>query len=92
MIHHSIEHLSFLIVGGATSVWGPLLGTAVVASLAEAGAGFGLGEFVISGFLMMLVVLFFPAGIVGIPRALKRFLDRRRGIIVEDEDAGATTA
>ena len=94
MIVHSIEHLSFLIVGGPTSVWGPLLGTAGVASLAEAGAGFGLGEFVISGFLMMLVVLFFPAGIVGIPRALKRFADRRRGIIVEDEDedAGATTA
>ena len=92
MIHHSIEHLSFLIVGGATSVWGPLLGTAVVATIGEAGAGYGLGEFMISGLLMMLTVLFFPAGIVGIPRAVKRFVDRRRGIIVEDEDAGATTA
>ena len=92
MIHHSIEHLSFLIVGGLTSVWGPLLGTAVVATIGEAGAGYGLGEFMISGLLMMLTVLFFPAGIVGIPRAVKRFVDRRRGIIVEDEDAGATTA
>ncbi len=73
-------------------MWGPLLGTAVVASLAEAGAGYGLGEFMISGLLMMLVILFFPAGIVGIPRALKRFVDRRRGILVEEEDAGATTA
>ena len=92
MIVHSIEFLSFLIVGGPTSVWGPLLGTGVVRLIAELSRGFGLGDFVISGFLMMLVVLFFPAGIVGIPRALKRFVDRRRGIIVEEEDAGETTA
>ena len=92
MIGHSIEHLSFLIVGGAASVWGPLLGTAVVASLGEAGVGYGMGEFMISGLLMMLVILFFPTGIVGIPRTVKRFVDRRRGIIVEEEDAGATTS
>ena len=30
MIVHSIEFLSFLIVGGPTSVWGPLLGTGAV--------------------------------------------------------------
>ena len=92
MIVHSIEFLSFLIVGGPTSVWGPLVGTGVVRLIAELARGFGLGDFVISGFLMMLVVLFFPAGVVGIPQALKSFVDRRRGIIVEEEDAGATTA
>ena len=93
LIVHSIEYLSFLIVGGPGSVWGPLLGTAVVETLGEAGRGYGLGEFVISGFLMIVVVLFFPAGIVGVPRALKRFIDRRRGIVVEDEEAtGGTTA
>ena len=50
LIVHSIEYLSFLIVGGPGSVWGPLLGTAVVETLGEAGRGYGLGEFVISGF------------------------------------------
>ena len=45
-------------------MWGPLLGSAVVATLGEAGAGYGLGEFMISGLLMMLVILFFPVGIV----------------------------
>ena len=93
MIVHSIEYLSFLIVGGPGSVWGPLLGTAVVETIAELSRGYGLGEFVISGLLMMLVVLFFPAGIVGIPRAVTRFVNRRRGIVVEDEEAtGGTTA
>ena len=92
MIVHSIEYLSFFIVGGHGSVWGPLLGTAVVETIGEAGRGYGLGEFVISGFLMIVVVLFFPAGIVGIPRAVMRYVDRRRGIIEEEEDEGATTA
>ena len=93
LIVHSIEYLSFLIVGGSGSVWGPLLGTAVVETLGEAGRGYGLGEFVISGFLMMVVVLFFPAGLVGVPQALKRFIDRRRGIVVEEQEAtGGTTA
>ena len=92
MIVHSIEYLSFFIVGGHGSVWGSLLGTAVVETFGEAGRGYGLGEFVISGFLMMVVVLFFPAGIVGIPRAVMRYVDRRRGIIEEEEDEGATTA
>ena len=41
---------------------------------------------------MIVVVLFFPAGIVGIPRAVMRYVDRRRGIIEEEEDEGATTA
>ena len=92
LIVHSIEYLSFLIVGGPGSVWGPLLGTAVVEAIGEVARGYGLGEYVVSGFLMIVVVLFFPVGIVGIPRTVKRFVDRRRGIIVEDEDAGATTA
>jgi branched-chain amino acid transport system permease protein len=92
MIVHSIEYLSFLIIGGPTSVWGPLLGTAVAETFGEMGRGLGLGEFILTGFLMILVVLFFPPGVVGIPKALKRFIDRRRGIIVEEEDAGATTA
>ena len=93
LIVHSIEYLSFLIVGGPGSVWGPLLGTAVVETIAELARGYGLGEFVISGFLMMVIVLFFPVGLVGVPRALKRFVDRRRGIVVEEREAtGGTTA
>ena len=92
MIVHSIEYLSYLIVGGPTSVWGPLLGTAVVETIGELGRGLGLGEFILSGFLMMLVVMFFPPGVVGIPKAIKRFINRRRGIIEEEEDQGATTA
>ena len=93
LIVHSIEYLSFLIVGGPGSVWGPLLGTAVVETIAELGRGYGLGEFVISGLLMMVIVLFFPVGLVGVPQALKRFIDRRRGIVVEEQEAtGGTTA
>ena len=92
MIVHSIEYLSYLIVGGPTSVWGPLLGTAVVETIGELGRGLGLGEFILSGFLMMLVIIFFPPGIVGIPKVIKRIINRRRGIIEEEEDEGATTA
>ena len=92
MIVHSIEYLSYLIVGGPTSVWGPLLGTAVVETIGELGRGLGLGEFILSGFLMMVVIIFFPPGIVGIPKVIKRIINRRRGIIEEEEDEGATTA
>ena len=49
-------------------MWGSRLGTAAVETIAELARGHGLGEFVISGFLMMEIVLFFPVGLVGARR------------------------
>ena len=92
-IVQSVEFLAYLIVGGSLSVWGPVIGTVFLEFLGEAVRGFGALEIVLSGFFMILVMLFFPAGLVGLPRLVRRIILKRRGIIEEDPDThGPATA
>ena len=42
---------------------------------------------------MIVVMLFFPAGLVGLPRLVRRIILKRRGIIEEEPDThGPATA
>ena len=77
-ILQSIEAVSFVIIGGATSVWGPILGTFVVKGIALGVRGVGPYEVILAGGLMILVMIFIPEGLIGLPRRVRRFF-RRRG-------------
>lgn len=98
-IIQSMEFLAFVIVGGGASIWGPILGTAVLEIIGEAVRVAGTSEIVgleivLSGFLMLCIMLFLRDGLLSVPRVTKRWINKRRGKIDDDEEAriGGTTA
>ncbi len=89
----SLEFLSNVIIGGGANVLGPVIGTVVVETIGEAVRGVGAFEIVFSGFLMIVVMIFMPDGLLGVPKAIRSFMRRRSGIIEDDlEVSGGTTA
>jgi branched-chain amino acid transport system permease protein len=77
-IIQSIETVSFVIIGGSLAVWGPILGVFVVKGIAMLVRGLGAYEIIVAGSMMILVMLFIPEGLSGIPRRIRRYLNRRK--------------
>ena len=75
----STEIFAFVVVGGGSHVLGPVLGTILLKGIGEAVRGVGPYEIVASGTLMILVMIFMPAGIVGIPKIVSTFIRKRFG-------------
>ena len=78
-IIQSIETVSFVIIGGAASVWGPILGVFVVKGIAMGVRGLGAYEIIISGLMMIFVMLVIPEGLVGPAEAGEAIPDAARG-------------
>ncbi len=72
---HSIELVVMIVLGGLGSVFGAVVGAAVLVSLPQALTGFQEYEYAMLGLVLMLVMIFLRAGIV--PSVLAR-LSRRR--------------
>ncbi len=88
----STEFLANVVVGGGANVLGPVLGTVLLKSIGEAVRGYGEYEVIFSGFLMIVVMIFMPGGILSIPKYIRSFVRKRRGIIIEEEARrGSTT-
>jgi len=72
----SVEALVGPIVGGLGTVWGPLLGAALLQLLGETTRGMLAdapgASLVVYGVLLVLTVTFLPRGIIGALRALRR--------------------
>jgi branched-chain amino acid transport system permease protein len=88
--HRSVEILTYVVVGGAASIWGPLIGAALLTVAVEFFHTFEDYAVVAYGALLLVVVMFFPRGIAGMPRViwdLVRKLSRGR-----DRDGGAGEA
>jgi branched-chain amino acid transport system permease protein len=60
----SIKLVTMVVVGGMASVWGSLLGAAVLTILPELLAVFHDYEIVIFGVILMVVIIFLPRGLV----------------------------
>ncbi|MDP3082687.1 MAG: branched-chain amino acid ABC transporter permease, partial [Rubrivivax sp.] len=78
----SVEALVGAIVGGMGTLWGPLLGAAVLHLLAELtrnlfGALPGL-SLVIYGSVLVLIVMFLPRGLAGMGRSVRELWRGRR--------------
>ena len=86
----SVEALVAAIVGGMGTLWGPVLGAAVLHVLAEATRNLfgqlpGL-NMVIYGSVLVLIVMFAPRGLAGIGRSVRDAWRASRGT---RDDAGA---
>jgi len=77
-IIQSIETVSYVIIGGASSVWGPILGVFTVKGIAMGVRGFGAYELIFSGMMMIFVIIFIPEGLSGLPRRIRQYLNRRK--------------
>ena len=68
----------FAVIGGAGSVWGPVVGTVVLAVASELLRELHHYEILVYGLVLMVVMLFFPEGLIALPGRLGRWLGRRR--------------
>jgi len=79
----SVEALVAAIVGGMGTLWGPVLGAALLHLLAELTRNL-FGELpglnmIVYGVVLVLIVLFAPRGISGLGRSVRDALQGRRG-------------
>jgi branched-chain amino acid transport system permease protein len=66
----------FTVIGGAHSVWGPVVGTLVLAVASEFLRELHHYELLVYGLVLMVVMLFLPDGLVSIPGRIARRRER----------------
>jgi len=59
----SIKIVTMVVIGGMASVWGALLGAAVLTLLPEVLHGFAEYEMIVFGLILMIVMIFMPQGL-----------------------------
>jgi branched-chain amino acid transport system permease protein len=64
-IQYSIHPLLWTLLGGAATVLGPVLGTALMFFLVDFASGFTSASLLFVGVVLIVLVLFFPKGILG---------------------------
>lgn len=69
-IQYSINPLLWTLLGGASTVLGPLVGTALMFLLVDVASSFTNANLLMVGVVLILLVLFFPKGILGTIRQL----------------------
>jgi branched-chain amino acid transport system permease protein len=75
----------FTVIGGAHTVWGPVIGTLVLAVTSEFLRELHHYEILVYGLVLMLVMLFLPEGLVSLPSRLAR---NRRAYAAAAREAG----
>lgn len=75
----SIKLLIMIVVGGMQSLWGAIVGAAVITLLSNEWLHyFSDYEVLAYGAILLLITIFFPGGLVGIPGLLRHGLARRQ--------------
>lgn len=69
----------FAVIGGAQSVWGPVVGTLVLSVTSELLRELHHYEILVYGAVLMVVMLVFPEGLVSLPGRIAHAFARRRG-------------
>jgi branched-chain amino acid transport system permease protein len=78
----SIQVLAMVVIGGMGTLWGPLVGAAVMIVMPELLRDFGALRFVLVGILFVVLMIFRPHGILGArrpERSLRRTVPPRAG-------------
>ncbi len=84
----TFEQLLYLVIGGIGTIAGPLLGTLVLVTVSELLQGIQQYRFLIFGPLLVVLVIFFPRGIVGVfDRLVAPRLRRQPAAPVGDAEA-----
>jgi branched-chain amino acid transport system permease protein len=79
-LSNSIEMIIMVVLGGIRTVFGVLIGTAVMKSIPEALESFMDYQLVTTGIIMILLLLYMPQGLTGMAKDLLRKLPLRRNI------------
>ena len=66
--------LSMLLLGGTGTLWGPIVGAVALTVLSELLVDIGPARYLVIATLIVLVLRFFPGGLIG---ALRQFSRRR---------------
>jgi branched-chain amino acid transport system permease protein len=69
--HLSIDIVVHTVVGGLGSVFGPVLGAALLVVATEALRAVGNWDLLVMGLLLITVMLFLPGGLIDLPRRLR---------------------
>lgn len=72
----SISYLAYVLIGGSRSMWGPLLGAALLASLPEILRPLKDSRLIINGLVLVFASIYLPRGIAGALGRLKNFTSR----------------
>ena len=67
----SISYLAYVLIGGGRSMWGPMLGAVLLASLPELLRPLKDARLIINGVVLVIASIYLPQGIVGALRRLK---------------------
>jgi branched-chain amino acid transport system permease protein len=68
----------FTVIGGAQSVWGPVVGTVVLSIISEFLRELHHYELLVYGLVLMVVMLLAPQGLISLPGRVAQTLARRR--------------
>ena len=71
----SVRLVVMAVVGGLASIWGAIFGTVTITVLGEVLHEFGQLDVIVFGFILMVVMIFMPQGVV---RGLSSFYERAR--------------
>ncbi|GAX89789.1 branched-chain amino acid ABC transporter permease [Effusibacillus lacus] len=83
-VEHTFEMLLYLLVGGIGTLWGPLVGTALVTVLMQLLQSWQEYRMVIFGPLLVLLVMYLPYGIIG--AFIRQRMKRQAGKAIQETD------
>lgn len=73
----SILLVTMVVIGGLSSVWGAIMGTILLGVLPEVLRSFRDYDILIYGFILMIILIFMPEGLVGIVDRIRNFIKER---------------
>jgi branched-chain amino acid transport system permease protein len=76
--------LMYSLLGGLSTIAGPIAGASVLTLIGEALFGIGYFKSIVYGAIIILFVLFLPEGLTSLPRKLSPWIERIRGGIGND--------
>ncbi|MBW2647479.1 MAG: branched-chain amino acid ABC transporter permease [Deltaproteobacteria bacterium] len=75
---HSFKPILATIVGGASSFFGPIIGAGIFALLEELTSRFTEQVELVQGIVLVVVILYFPKGFIGLVQVIREKLTSRR--------------
>ena len=82
--HMLVQALASAVLGGTTSIWGPLAGSAVLTTLPEFVRAFADYRGVVQGVLLMLIIIYLPHGIADTLAAWRHDRKLLRGLAAKE--------
>jgi branched-chain amino acid transport system permease protein len=73
----SIAYLAYVLIGGSRSIWGPLLGGALLTALPEILRPLKDARLIMNGLVLVFASIYLPRGIAGALSRLKLMIQRR---------------